>query len=44
MKHPTWIRTLLAVSLATDQPNDLSWGLFRGFRIARRNNVPQALQ
>jgi len=35
---------LLAVSLATDQPNDLSWGLFRGFRIARRNNVPQALQ
>lgn len=34
---------LLAVSLATDQPNDLSWGLFRGFRIARRNGVPQVL-
>ena len=25
---------LLAVSLATDVPNDLSWGLFRGFRIS----------
>lgn len=35
---------LLAVSLATDRPNDLSWGLFRGFRIARRDNGPRALQ
>jgi|GEM_PF-1606866 len=26
---------LLAVSLSTDVPNDLSWGLFRGFRFAR---------
>lgn len=26
---------LLAVSLATDVPNDLSWGLFRGFRFSR---------
>ncbi|SMO97825.1 DUF6212 domain-containing protein [Paracoccus laeviglucosivorans] len=26
---------LLAVSLAADVPNDLSWGLFRGFRISR---------
>ncbi len=25
---------LLATSLATDVPNDLSWGLFRGFRIS----------
>ncbi|WJS86019.1 DUF6212 domain-containing protein [Paracoccus sp. TOH] len=26
---------LLAASLATDMPNDLSWGLFRGFRFSR---------
>lgn len=26
---------LLAVSLAADVPNDLSWGLFRGFRVSR---------
>ena len=26
---------LLATSLATDTPNDFSWGLFRGFRFAR---------
>ncbi len=26
---------LLAVSLAADVPNDLSWGLFRGFRFSR---------
>lgn len=26
---------LLAVSLSTDVPNDLSWGLFRGFRFGR---------
>lgn len=26
---------LLAASLATDAPNDFSWGLFRGFRFAR---------
>lgn len=26
---------LLATSLATDVPNDFSWGLFRGFRVSR---------
>jgi hypothetical protein len=35
---------LLAVSLATDQPNDMAWGLFRGFRISRRNSGPRAIQ
>ena len=34
---------LLAVSLASDRPNDLSWGLFRGFRIALRNTDSLAL-
>lgn len=31
---------LLAVSLATDVPNDLSWGLFRGFRFSRGDDAP----
>ncbi|MFT4012594.1 MAG: DUF6212 domain-containing protein [Paracoccus sp. (in: a-proteobacteria)] len=35
---------LLAVSLASDMPNDMSWGLFRGFRISRRDNMPLTLQ
>ena len=32
---------LLAVSLATDVPNDLSWGLFRGFRFSRNDFAPR---
>lgn len=35
---------LLAVSLATDQPNDLSWGLFRGFRITHRGVLPMVAE
>lgn len=30
---------LMAVSLATDVPNDLSWGLFRGFRFSRGDDA-----
>lgn len=33
---------LLAVSLASDSPNDLSWGLFRGFRFARGAAMAEA--
>ena len=29
----------MAVSLATDVPNDLSWGLFRGFRFSRGDDA-----
>ena len=35
---------LLAASLATDGPNDMSWGLFRGFRIASRGGNSALLQ
>ena len=35
---------LLAASLATDGPNDMSWGLFRGFRIASRGGNAALLQ
>ncbi|MTH35242.1 hypothetical protein GL279_11585 [Paracoccus limosus] len=35
---------LLAVSLASDRANDHSWGLFRGFRITRRNILPLAAE
>jgi hypothetical protein len=32
------------VSLASDRANDHSWGLFRGFRITRRNILPLAAE